>query len=82
MVVLVSTGKSMDLVETALNLRDIRPSLPIIVLKNPASAERDMTEETLISEAIPQVPILTIEEFQSCQDEIKGLRKPKVGNQR
>ncbi len=72
----------MDLVETALNLRDIRPSLPIIVLTNPANPERDTAGETLISEAIPQVPILTIEQFQSCHDEIKGLRKERrIGNE-
>jgi len=65
LVVVVSTGKEMDLVETVLNLRDIRPSVPLIALSDPADPARDPAIENILSLAIPEVAILTVEQFQN-----------------
>ena len=73
-VVVVSTGKEMDLVETVLNLRDIKPSIPIVVLSDPTNPQRDPALEGIISRAIPQLAILTLEEFQSRLDATKEQR--------
>lgn len=70
-VILLSTGKQMDLAETILNLRDIRPSMPVIVLLDPASSDPNATEQTIIARSIPDVPIFTLSEFQMHRDAIK-----------
>ena len=59
---LVSTGKDMDVAETALNLSDINSSLNIIILVECKDSEqRAHTDE--IQHAIPQMRILTTQEF-------------------
>ena len=69
--ILLSTGEQMDLVETILNLRDIKPSMPVIVLLDPASPDPNAAAQALIARAIPEIPILTLGEFQTHPDVIK-----------
>ena len=68
-VVLVSTGKEMDLVETILNLRDIRPYIQMIVI-DPSGTERTAIPASLIAQAVPTVPLFTPAEFQIHLDSI------------
>jgi DNA-binding NtrC family response regulator len=63
--ILLSTGEQMDLVETILNLRDIKPSMPVIVLLDPDSSDPNAAAQAIIARAIPEVPIFTLSEFQS-----------------
>jgi DNA-binding NtrC family response regulator len=63
--ILLSTGEQMDLVETILNLRDIKPSMPVIVLFDPTSSDANAAAQAIIAGAIPDVPIFTLSEFQS-----------------
>jgi hypothetical protein len=59
---LVSTGKEMDIAETALNLRDVNSSLEIIIIvKRKLSPQQAQTE--VIQHAIPQTRALTIQEL-------------------
>ena len=37
--VIVSTGNAMDVVETTLNLRELRPAMPIVIISDSAMAE-------------------------------------------
>ena len=71
-VVLVSTGKEMDLVETILTVRDIRPSIQMIVIIDPASTERNSIAASVIAQAIPKVPVFTLAEFQTHLASIDG----------
>jgi DNA-binding NtrC family response regulator len=66
--ILLSTGKQMDLVETILNLRDIRPSMPMIVLIDPANSESNAAAQAII----PEVPVFTVTEFQTHLESIEG----------
>ena len=66
--ILLSTGGQMDLVETILNLRDIRPSMPVIVLIDPASAESNDAAQPIIVHAIPEVTIFSLSEFHNHWD--------------
>jgi DNA-binding response OmpR family regulator len=63
--ILLSTGGQMDLVETILNLRDIRPSMPVIVLSDPAASEPSSRVQAIIARAVPEVPIFTLSELQA-----------------
>src|ERR671923_1504182 len=74
-VVLVSTGKEMDLVETILNLRDIRPSIQMIVIIDPSGTERTAIPASLIAQAVPTVPVFTLAELQIPLDSIESLEK-------
>ncbi|HTN70211.1 MAG TPA: hypothetical protein VMO00_03895, partial [Methylomirabilota bacterium] len=59
--VLISTGPEMDLTETALNLRDIQPSLEIIIVADGAVEEADRTDT--VAHAIPKTRVLTSREL-------------------
>lgn len=74
MAILVSTGEQMDLVETILNLRDIRPSMPVIVLIDPASSEPAPAAQ-IIARAIPEISIFTLSDFQTHLDSTKGKKE-------
>ncbi|HKY07968.1 MAG TPA: hypothetical protein VJQ55_06990 [Candidatus Binatia bacterium] len=75
--VLISTGRQMDLVETILNLRDLRPSMPVIVLIDPASAESTENAQAVIADAIPEIPIFTVSEFQA---QLEATSKGRADN--
>ena len=68
--ILLSTGKQMDLVETILNLRDIRPTMPTIVLIDPSNSEPNAGARAILAGAIPEIPIFTVTEFQTYLDSI------------
>jgi len=55
--VLVSTGKTMDMVETVFNLRDARPAMPIIIITAVVGSE----QAAMIAEACPNARSLTSE---------------------
>ena len=61
--ILMSTGAQMDMVETILNLRDMRPAMPVIVLTEPADSKATQAAQKLVARAIPEIPILTLNEF-------------------
>ena len=67
-VILVSTGRKMDLVETILNLRDINPGTPIVVAIDPARREPSETARRIILQAVPKVSMFTIAELKSRLD--------------
>lgn len=54
--VLVSTGKTMDMAETVFNLRDSRPSMPILIL----TADIDPKEAEIIAHACPNARSLAL----------------------
>jgi DNA-binding NarL/FixJ family response regulator len=58
--VLVSTGKFMDLVETYFNIRDINPSMEIIILAENDDAGRDSVAE-VIARTFPRTHSLTLD---------------------
>jgi len=57
--ILVSTGGEMDLTETALNLRDIQPSMEIIILINSDEEKEVAAQANALVRAIPRSRILT-----------------------
>jgi CheY-like chemotaxis protein len=57
-VLLASSGRDMDLAETALNLRDIMPSLQIFVLVRQTSAADEVRQADAILHAIPNAKIV------------------------
>ena len=61
--VLVSSGMEMDLLETALNLRDIEQSMEIIFVSNSADAAADIPWE--ITTCIPYTAILNLNGLQA-----------------
>jgi DNA-binding NarL/FixJ family response regulator len=68
--VLISTGPDMDLAETALNLRDINPSIAIIfVAGRQGDDETDPTDA--VAHAIPRAKVLTTGELVEYLDSLE-----------
>ena len=63
--VLMSTGQEMDLAETALNLRDIQPSLEIIILVDRTPDKELEVQADAVLHAIPKSRILTKSDLKS-----------------
>jgi len=61
--VLISTGPEMDLAETALNLRDINPSIAIIFIADRQGRSEDEGPTDAIAHAIPKAIVLTAVEL-------------------
>lgn len=61
--VLISTGQEMDLAETALNLKDVAPSLEIIILMERAPDQQLLAQAEAIVRAIPKSRLLMQPQF-------------------
>ena len=67
--VLVSTGKTMDLTETALNLHDVSPTTQIIILARADPREPTPITKASVDQIIPRARVLTpneLAEFLKC----------------
>jgi DNA-binding NtrC family response regulator len=62
-VILISTGSEMDVTETALNLRDVSPSVEIIIIAARESTEDTPPETKSITYAIPKTKVLTVSQL-------------------
>jgi hypothetical protein len=62
-IVLVSTGKDMDLAETAFNLRDVNPSVQIIIMVDQEAPEDSGIPGRSIADVIPDTKALTVDEL-------------------
>ncbi len=74
--VLVSTGREMDPAETALNLKDIQPSMEIIFLTDRTLDQEAAVQADAVLRAIPKARILTIAELSSYLTSSKRMRSP------
>jgi CheY-like chemotaxis protein len=63
--VLMSTGETMDIIETALNLADIRRSLPIIIIANGDDRQRNL-------KPIPNVRYCSATDLPAAVDSARG----------
>jgi DNA-binding NtrC family response regulator len=63
--VLVSTGKEMDMVETVFNLRDLRRSMPIIIVTGSGGADRNAVTERMVAQSVPNTKVLSLQELKS-----------------
>jgi DNA-binding response OmpR family regulator len=74
--VLVSTGKTMDMTETVFNLRDTRPSMPILII----ATDIDREEAEIIAHACPNTRSVALDElaaYLSPHDSGKGLARSR-----
>ncbi len=78
-VILISTGSEMDVTETALNLRDVNPSVEIIILIADRQTIEDTTPETTtINFAIPKTKVLTATQLDQYLKSTEWKAKPAV----
>ena len=61
MAVLVSTGKTMDVAETVLNLRDARPAMPMVIV----TGDTDREEADVIAQACPNARSLSLDRLKA-----------------
>jgi hypothetical protein len=76
--ILISTGKEMDLAETALNLADVNPSLDIIIVVASKHAEEEAASADAIAHAIPKAKVLTdteLSDYLSRDADYLGTRR-------
>lgn len=77
-VILISTGSEMDVTETALNLRDVNPSVEIIIITDPQTAEDTTPETHAITCAIPKTKVLTAGQLDQYLKSTEWKAKPAV----
>jgi hypothetical protein len=73
--VLISTGKEMDLVETVLNLRDLRSSMEIVIV-----AECSDARENVIGKVASTVPRTTMLSPRGLKVLLERFRNPSATN--
>ena len=61
--VLISTGTEMDVTETALNLRDVNPPMPIFIIADKSGSDRKLPSRSDVAELIPNTITLGIKEL-------------------
>ena len=61
--VLISTGTEMDVTETALNLRDVNPPMPIFIIADKSGSDRKLLSRSHVAELIPNTITLGIKEL-------------------
>jgi DNA-binding response OmpR family regulator len=64
-VVLVSTGREMDLAATALNLRAVRASMPIVIATGFVEAGEISRRREIVASIIPNTKLLDVAGFES-----------------
>ena len=68
--VLVSTGGVMDLAETALNLRDIRHSIQIIIVADHLSDDQNIAAKEIVLQSVPKTIVVTMERLRDLLDSL------------
>jgi DNA-binding NtrC family response regulator len=79
--VLISTGAEMDVTETLLNLRDIRRSMPIVVVSQTGDDNEHLARQQFVPLSNTKVlPLSAIDSFVSSLTEASVRRKTGLGN--
>jgi len=74
--VLISTGKEMDVTETLLNLRDIRSSMPIVVVTETGDGNEDLARQEIVPLSNTKVlPLSAIDSFVTSLQETGERRQ-------
>ena len=74
--VLISTGKEMDVTETLLNLRDIRRSMPIVVVTETGDGNEDLARQEFAPLSNTKVlPLSAIDSFVTSLRETRERRQ-------
>ena len=74
--VLISTGKEMDVTETLLNLRDIRRSMPIVVVAETGDGNEDLARQEFVPLSNTKVlPLSAIDSFVTSLRETSERRQ-------
>ena len=74
--VLISTGKEMDVTETLLNLRDIRRSMPIVVVTETGDGNEDLARQEFVPLSNTKVlPLSAIDSFVTSLQETSEHRQ-------
>lgn len=74
--ILISTGKSMDSTETALNLRDLDESMRIAVIAEREGVKPNSVVQELLSCRFPRTQILTMGELEEYLGSLTSPRQP------
>ena len=78
-VVLVSTGKGMDLAETVFNLRDISRSMQIIIVADQSGVAQSPVPRETLARLTPNTQVLTMAELATQLAQLEGSGRPKIG---
>jgi hypothetical protein len=70
--ILVSTGRQMGLAETAFSLKEVAPSMPIIILTGNRVAGQTSTLAGIVAGLIPNTSVLDVEELESFFRSLKA----------
>ena len=74
--ILISTGKSMDLTETVLNLRDLDESMHIAVIAEREGVGQNSAVQDLLSRRFPRTQVLTMGELEEYFGSLTNPKQP------